>query len=146
MRRHRPRGMLCEPDIRAVPVFIYGLCESGDSAIHYVGRSSDPRNRISSHVNHGGVRVQHWARAVMKRGRTIEIVILRTVQPGEDATPAELSAIRGLEARGEPLLNYHGMLRPLPKIYGKRDIAFVRECAELGIDWAYRWMSSSRVA
>lgn len=102
----RPRGMLNSPDIRDVPVYIYALCEPDTGEIRYVGRSSNPRNRITSHRKWGATRVVLWLVELRARGLGPQLRILTTVNPGADATVAEIAAIA--EHASDRLLNSSG--------------------------------------
>lgn len=118
MRRHlhdwSPRNGLSSPDVRDEPVFIYGLAEPG-GPVRYVGRSSDPHNRLSSHRSATGApRVREWLAGLAGRGVNVDVVVLREVQPGTDAAPLERYFI-SLMSRIGSLLNRQGVDR-LPRV------------------------------
>jgi hypothetical protein len=128
-RRPRPRGHLSEPDIRDIPVLIYGLAEPGTWSIRYVGKSADPIKRLTNHASrYGSYRVFHWMQGLRAKSLRPQLVILAVVRPGDDAAAAELATIRALEASGARLLNYFGLRRPGRKLDSRRPDRIVREC------------------
>lgn len=95
------------PDVRDVPVHIYGLKDPRDGRVRYVGRSQNPKGRIASHRSRSGApAVREFLRQLASEGLKPELVILHTVKPGEDADPWEEKFILELNAAGQ-LLNKH---------------------------------------
>ena len=78
------------PDVRAIPVYIYGLAEPDIGTVRYVGRSRSPKGRLSNLRVDGSSEMKRWLSRLSKRGLVPEVVILETVQPGDDAAPREL--------------------------------------------------------
>ncbi len=101
--------MPCQsPDIRTVPVFIYGLCEPS-GLIRYVGRSDRPKLRFRAHCKRGTRPVKQWVSELRSRGQKPGLVILYEVPPGQDSEPVEYAFIDALRcAPSELLLNVAG--------------------------------------
>jgi hypothetical protein len=93
MRKHAPRNGLSAPDVRAVPVFIYALCEPDGGHVRYVGKSSYPRGRLASHRTGGNSRLRMWILKLEKLGVEPDLRVLRKVDAGENAAEAERAAI-----------------------------------------------------
>ena len=125
-KRPRPRNAFSEPDVRPVTVFIYGLAEPGTWNVRYIGRSSSPLSRVSSHLSETAAHhVKLWATRLKAVGQKPQLMILRVVRPGGDAALAELETIRDFEARGFDLLNYHG--KRFPGSWSDHQERYVRE-------------------
>lgn len=77
-------------DIRKVPVFIYALAEPTTGEVRYVGKSQNPRYRISSHASRSGAPlVREWIASLRADGAEPALVILYEVSAGHDADPWE---------------------------------------------------------
>lgn len=107
-RRPSPRNSLTSPDVRAVAVFVYALCEPDSGAVRYVGRSSNPQARLVSHMAQSSERVTAWIGGLRALGMAPQLRILREVPAGEDSAAIERLAIGEHIARGCDLLNVHG--------------------------------------
>jgi hypothetical protein len=107
--RPRTRGHLGEPDIRAVPVFIYALAEPGSMRIRYVGKSSNPKGRVCNHRTKGSRPMRRWLQRVHAAGQKPQLMILFRVRPGDDADVHERRLILECDAAGHDLLNAYGM-------------------------------------
>jgi hypothetical protein len=98
-------GSLLHEDVRAVPVFIYGLADPGTMTVRYVGKSANPKARFSSHLSGQSYRLRHWLRSL--NGVKPRLLILLRVEPGEDCSEAERALI-ALHNKGQ-LLNGQGI-------------------------------------
>jgi hypothetical protein len=112
------------PDVRGVPVFIYGLVDPRHGVIRYVGKSANPDNRLHSHRHLTGTpRVRDWVKQLSAQGHAPGLSILHEVAIGDDAAQYERYFI-GLLSRVGDLLNRHGVERARksaqPKLYGSR--------------------------
>lgn len=107
-RNSRPTTpILGFPDVRAVPVYIYGLADPRTGEIRYVGKSDRPKLRLASHRSNSGARaVREWCAEVMADGLSPEVVELFAVLPGHDADPWERHFIAAHD--GTRLLNARG--------------------------------------
>lgn len=86
-------GILGWPDIRPVSVFIYALTDP-DGAVRYVGKSANPRKRLSSHRHHtASAPVRAWISELRKLDEFPRMKILKEIPPGEDSAPWELHFI-----------------------------------------------------
>ena len=104
-------GALNRPDVRSVPVFVYGLVDPRDGALRYVGRSSNPRARATAHLtSKDRRRIRQWIGDLLAAGARPTLRILQEVPPGEDAAAAEKTWLDKLGPRG--LLNVIGTKRP----------------------------------
>ncbi len=88
--------------------YIYALAEPETGEIRYVGKSTNPKNRISSHMSDAApYRMRHWALQLRSRSQRPKLVILREVADGEDPLAVEREEIvRHSTGR---LLNYCGV-------------------------------------
>lgn len=105
----KPSSALTVADVRAVPVFIYGLIDPRDGVVRYVGKSARPEARLVHHRCSGATSVRAWFAELLALGLTPTLTILSTVQPGEDASLYERIAIGSHVARGIRLLNVMGV-------------------------------------
>lgn len=88
------RASLTTPDFQRCPVFIYALAEPGTMTVRYVGKSYDPKSRLSTHLSaHAPYRVRAWVRSLRARGQRPRLLILHKVIPGEDAAAAERACL-----------------------------------------------------
>lgn len=80
-----PSTVLGHPDVRDVVVFIYGLTDQ-DGFIRYVGKSSNPRGRLSMHLcRPTSAPMNAWLTGSLATGRRPGLVIFHAVPAGEDA-------------------------------------------------------------
>lgn len=85
---------LTHEDRRGEPVYIYALTEPRSLLIRYVGKSSDPEHRLSSHMSgSASYRVRAWVAELKAHGERPRVRILLRVNPGEDAAEAERNLI-----------------------------------------------------
>lgn len=102
-----PRGSLGKPDVRDVAVYIYAFCEPDTLEVRYVGRSQNPRCRLTQQYSCDGATFVHdWLWDLRRRGLAPALRILRGVRPGDDADVAERAAIAAYA--GPRLLNVNG--------------------------------------
>lgn len=106
--RSRPRGVLSEPDIRDVPVYIYALCEPVSGEVRYIGKSANPVARLANHRAGGCKKVVAWIAQLAADGLAPKLCVLEAVQPGQDASARERLAIGRHCAGGARLLNSDG--------------------------------------
>lgn len=62
--------------------YIYGLVESGKpvSEIKYVGRTDNPKSRLSNHRHENdGTKKSNWVQSLKKMGKTVDMIILHTI-------------------------------------------------------------------
>jgi hypothetical protein len=100
------------PDVRNVPVFIYGLTDPTNDVIRYVGKTQSPEKRLAAHRYSRlmvGRALRFWLDELRAAHRIPRMVILETVPPGEDASKVEQRAIAAHD-QGQ-LLNYYGVSR-----------------------------------
>lgn len=87
--------------------YIYGLRDPNTGEIRYVGRTMNPKARVSIHMGHnGGVNQakREWAASLKAQGQYAEMVILETCDTKDDAVDAEATWIHHFLASG-PLFN-----------------------------------------
>ncbi|WP_349573117.1 GIY-YIG nuclease family protein [Azotobacter salinestris] len=93
-----------------MPVHIYGLFCPIDGVVRYIGKSSNPKKRLSAHISSSIRSAYHhhtarWIRRLASEGLYPELRILHTMRVGEDWRECERAWIaKGLE-NGWPLTN-----------------------------------------
>lgn len=102
------RASLSEPDVRAVPVYIYALCEPTTGAVRYIGKSASPEKRLGNHLHAGRYKIAAWVSELAASGLRPVLNIIETVAPGNDASARERLAIAMHLSRGCKLLNSEG--------------------------------------
>ena len=114
-----PAPILCELRelraylVRAIPSaqtqdlhYVYRLIESDTNAIRYVGRTTEPHDRLRNHWRgRCSKSVQSWLRGLKERGATARMQILAFTPNPTDADTLEKSAIRDALLAGHPILN-----------------------------------------
>lgn len=76
--------------------YIYGLRAPDTEEIRYIGRTMNPKARVSIHMGHnGGVNKakRAWAASLKEQGQYAEMVILETCDTREEAMEAETNWI-----------------------------------------------------
>ena len=107
------------PDVRTVPVYIYGLTDPRTGEVRYVGKSQKPEGRIASHRARSGARVvRAWCQELAAAGVAPSLVVLHTVPAGEDADPWERHFIAKHD--GPRSLNTRGAAGSLSRAVGVR--------------------------
>lgn len=93
-----------------MPVFIYGLECPVERAIRYIGKSNNPRRRLSAHIS-GALRgaydhhTARWIRRLLRDGLRPALVILREVPTGERWQDIEREEIASAADKGWRLTN-----------------------------------------
>lgn len=98
-------NVLGVPDVRSVPVYVYGLVDPTDGSVRYVGKSDRPKYRVTTHLSCSAAKpVRAWVEDLATAGLRPQLVILHAVQPGEDSAPWEMHYILHFRQHGR-LLN-----------------------------------------
>lgn len=87
--------------------FIYELVESDTGIVRYVGCTSNPWNRLASHIRRpGSVALKRWIWTLKQRLANVELRIVRQHPSESEARRLEASHIRAMAALvGPNLLN-----------------------------------------
>lgn len=93
-----------------MPVQIYGLVCPIDGSIRYIGKSKNPKRRLSAHISSAARNVydhhaSRWIRKLAALGLVPRLEILQAVQDGEDWRECERSWIAKGISEGWPLTN-----------------------------------------
>ena len=79
-------------------VYIYGLRSSRDDSVRYVGKTVNPKSRLSQHRGHakGGGALTKWLEALAASGHMVSMIILETTTESrwEEAERAWIEKLR----------------------------------------------------
>lgn len=90
-------------------VYVYALIDPVDGRIRYVGKSSEPRERLTTHIREarrgGPLHSRRWIASVLKNQKTPELMLLAICESNDEANVEERWWIAKLTAQGADLTN-----------------------------------------